>query len=49
MWNQKYDKNEPILEAETDSENRKQICGCQGEEGWTGIDWEFGVSRCKLL
>ena len=29
--------------------HREQTCGCQGggEEG--GLDWEFGVSRCKLL
>ena len=29
----------------------KQTCGCQG--GWgggeSGMDWEFGISRCKLL
>ena len=27
---------------------RKQTCGCQGEDGG-GMDWELGVSRCKLL
>ena len=21
----------------------------KGEEGWSGMDWKFGVSRCKLL
>ena len=27
----------------------EQTCGCQrGGEG-SGMDWEFGVSRCKLL
>ena len=26
---------------------REQTCGCQGREG--GLDWEFGISRCKLL
>ena len=27
----------------------EQTCGCQvGGEG-NGMDWEFGVSRCKLL
>ena len=26
--------------------HREQIC-CQGGE--SGMDWEFGVSRCKLL
>ena len=25
--------------------HREQTCGCQGQ----GMDWEFGVSRCKLL
>ena len=28
---------------------RKQTCGCQGEGGGSGIDWEFGISGCKLL
>ena len=27
----------------------EQTCGCQGGEGGSGMDWEFGVSRCKLL
>ena len=27
----------------------EQTCGCQGEGGWSGMDWEFRVSRCKLL
>jgi len=26
-----------------------QTCGCQGEEGESGMDGESGVSRCKLL
>ena len=25
----------------------EETCGCQG--GGSGIDWELGVSRCKLL
>ena len=29
--------------------HREQACGCQGEEGEVGMDWEFGVDRCKLL
>ena len=24
-------------------------CGCQGERGGSGMDWECGVNRCKLL
>ena len=27
----------------------EQICGCQGLRGGRGMDWEFGVGRCKLL
>ena len=26
---------------------REHTCGCQG--GGSGMDWEFGVSKCKLL
>ena len=25
----------------------EQTCGCRG--GGSGMDWEFGVNRCKLL
>ena len=30
--------------------HREENCGCQsvGKEG-NGMDWEFGVSKCKLL
>ena len=24
-------------------------CGCQRRGGGSGMDWKFGVSRCKLL
>ena len=27
----------------------EQICGCQAGGGGSGMDWEFGVDRCKLL
>ena len=27
----------------------EQTCGCQREGGRSGIDWEFRVSKCKLL
>ena len=27
----------------------EQTCGCQRGGGGSGIDWEFRVSRCKLL
>ena len=46
MWNLKYDTNELICKTETD---REQTCGCQGGGAWGGTDWEFGISRCKVL
>ena len=27
----------------------EQTCGCPGGGGGSGMDWEFEVSRCKLL
>ena len=27
----------------------EQTCGCQGRRGGSGMDWESGVNRCKLL
>ena len=30
--------------------HREQTCGCQGGGGGCrGMDWEFGINRCKLL
>ena len=31
--------------------HREQTCGCQGGAGHRGggKDWEFGISRCKLV
>ena len=29
--------------------HREQTCGRQGGAEWQVLDWEFGVSRCKLL
>ena len=28
---------------------QEQTCGCQERGGGSGMDGEFGVSRCKLL
>ena len=27
----------------------EQTCGCQEAGGRNGIEWKFGISRCKLL
>ena len=30
--------------------HREQTGGCQGGRGWgRGMEWEFGINRCKLL
>ena len=29
--------------------HREETCGCQGGEGASGMEWEFGVRRYKLL
>ena len=35
---------------ETGYRYREQTCSCQGEgESGEGKDWEFEISRCKLL
>ena len=28
---------------------REQTCSPQGQQGGSGMDWDLGVSRCKLL
>ena len=47
MWNLKYDTNELIYETDSQTENRLVVAKGKGDEG--GMDWEFGVSRCKLV
>ena len=43
-----------IQEVDADKQRRthghgEETCGCQGGGGGSGMDWEFGVNRCKLL
>ena len=50
MWNLKHDTNEPIYKNRNrlmDIQNRLAIAKVEGIRG--GMDWEGGVSRCKLL
>ena len=50
MWNLKYDTNELIYETEIDSQTqRTDLWLPSGRVYGGGMDWEFGVSRCKLL
>ena len=49
-WNLKYDTNEPIYETEADSQTqRTDLWLPRGSRGEGGMDWEFGISRCKPL
>ena len=48
IWNLTYGTNEPFHGKETHSLGG-QTCGCRGGGGGSGMNWEFGVSRCKLL
>ena len=34
---------------QTESGNREKTGGCQGEGRGRGLDWEFGINRCKLV
>ena len=34
-------------EKEQTHGHEEQTCGCHG--GGNGIDWEFGIRRCKVL
>ena len=49
MWNLKHGTNGTSLQNRnrlTDIENRFVV---KGEEGGSEMDWEFGVSKCRLL
>ena len=48
IWNLIYGINEPFHRKEN-HKLREQTCGCKGEGGDNGMDWEFGVNRRKLL
>ena len=38
-----------VYKTETDHGHGGQTWVCQEGDGESGMDWEFGVSRCKLL
>ena len=38
-----------LYEPKKVEKRREQTCGCRGGGGASGVDWEFGVSRQKLL
>ena len=50
MWNLKCDTREPTYKTEADSQaHRTDVRLLRGKGRGRGKDWEFGISRCKLL
>ena len=37
------------MDPSTKQTHREQTCSCQRKGGGGGTDWEFEISRCKLL
>ena len=49
MTQRTYLQNRNKEQARNRLRHKEQTYGCQGGGGGRGKDWEFGVSRCKLL
>ena len=49
IYNLIYGINELSTEKEQTHGHGGHTCGCQEERGVSGMDWEFGVGRCKIL
>ena len=50
MQNIKNDTKEPTYKIETDSQTwRTDLWFPKGRGKRVGMDWEFGINRCKLL
>ena len=45
--NLKYDTNELIYKRDSQRENKVVVT--KGEVAGGGTDWEFGISKCKLV
>ena len=48
IWNLIYGTNEAFHRNETHRRG-EQMCGCPGGREGSGMDWESGANRCKLL
>ena len=50
MWNLEYDPSELIYKTEIDTlTQRTNLWLPRGRRGGRGMDWEFGINKCKLL
>ena len=47
MWNLSYNTNELINETDSKTQRTRLVAREKGYGG--GIDWKFGISRCKLV
>ena len=48
MRNLKYGTNEPVYKTDSQT-GRTDVWLPRGRGGWGRMDWEFQVSKCKLL
>ena len=46
MWNLNMAQMKLSMKQKQTHGQREQTCGCQGGRGGSGMNWEFGVSRC---
>ena len=49
MCNLKYDTSELITKQKQTFRHREQTVVNKGEEDGEGMEWDFGISRCKLV
>ena len=49
MWDLKYNTDQHIYETKTDSQTQRTDVVAKGFRGGRGMEWEVGVSRCKLV
>lgn len=49
MWRLKYDTDELFCETETDSQTADRLAVVKRWAGRGGMDWDFEVSRGKML
>ena len=45
-----YNNRKILFTQKQTHRHREHNCGCRGWSGWggRGMDWEFGICRCKL-
>ena len=48
-WDLTYGTNELIYDIEADKYRQQTLCLPRGRGNERGMDWEFRISRCKLL